>query len=96
MNHETLGTKLILSLIVPLRQGELHLAIYRLPLQDRKNIRIEGTVGRKRSPPTEPWIFPNSRTLLKLWALWPQVIFLFITRKFFYTLRKKGVARIEI
>ena len=96
MNHGKSNITLILSLILPIRTGEIHLAIYQHPVQDPKRIRIEGTVSRKRSPPTEPWIYPNSLTLLKHWALLPQVISLFITRKFFYTLRKQGVARIEI
>ena len=96
MNHGGNNIETILSLICPLRTGEIHLAIYKHPLQDHKRIRIEGTVSRKRSPPDEKWIYLNSPQLLNYWALLPQVIFQCITHKFFYTLRNKGVARIEI
>ena len=96
MNHIDKQITLIFSLIIPLRTGELHLAIYQHPLQDLKQIRIEGTVDRKRSPPNEKWIFLNSRMLLSKSVLLPQVIFRCITHKFFYTLRKKGAALIEI
>lgn len=96
MSHIDQQISIILSLILPDRNGEIHLAIYQHPLQDCKRIRLEGTVSRKRSPPTEKWIFLNSQLLLNHWVLLPQVIFHCITHKFFYTLRKEGVARIEI
>ena len=96
MSHNNEQVRSIFSLICPLRTGEIHLAIYKHPLQDRKQIRIEGTVSRKRSPPNEKWIYLNSQLLLNHWALLPQVIFQCITHRFFYTLLKKGAARIEI
>lgn len=83
MTKELISIHMLISIIVPKRRGERHIALYVRP----NRLQWEMCHSPMRSPKTEPWIWIDWQLACRCLVNWIQARSRYITRRCFYTSR---------